>query len=171
MTFDEIWEADVKAPKAKRIPDRRALDSAKARAEALFKGIARELGNDAAQQILGELFREYAEPMAKKEIENRNNKWLLSLYDDYKWPVQKLARQLANLNKIFPFPVHGIRGGYTAKAIDRQLRRLLKKRGGTSGRRGRPASNKEGPDQRPLMKAIERFHKAEARLHKQNGSE
>jgi len=142
--------------------DRQTIDAAKSKAEKFFKNIGRELGDDVARQILGELFHMYGESMTEREIKDYNNETLLEMYDHDGGLVNKLARKLARLNDLYQFPIYGARGGHTAKAIDQQLLRLLKKRGRyVGGQRGRPPSNKEAPQSR-LMELVERYRKAEA---------
>jgi hypothetical protein len=94
--------------------------AAQSRAESLFGEIADEIGIDRAREIFSEL----AKPPTKQKIEEAKNVELLELYIQMKWPVQRLARFLAEANKRFPRRF-GTRSG-TWEAIEKQLWRLIK---------------------------------------------
>jgi len=70
----------------------------------LFEDIEKELGVDQAKEI----FSRFAYVESKREMELDRNLDLLTLYSELKWPVQKLARALAEHDKQFPGSV-GIR--------------------------------------------------------------
>jgi hypothetical protein len=110
-------------------------------AKQVFQKISKLLGRAEAERI----FLALATPLSKKEMEEFKNCELLQFYDDTGWPVQKVAKHLAKANQTLPAAErYGTRGGDDRKLItqqsriDRQLRRLLKKRGRSLGRPGRP---------------------------------
>jgi hypothetical protein len=104
--------------------------SAEAAAKRLYQSIGRQLGWTEAQRIFGAL----AMPPPKKEMEEIRNCCLLQTYIQHRWPVEKLARHLVELNKtLLPQIRYGSRGGaggnpITQKGLEKQLWRLLEKR-------------------------------------------
>ena len=94
--------------------------AARERAESLFNEITNEIGIDRTREIFSQLAR----PPTKQKIEEAKNVELLELYIQMKWPVQRLARFLAEANKRFP-KRFGARSG-TWEAIEKQLWRLIK---------------------------------------------
>jgi hypothetical protein len=134
-TLDDWWDKEIAA--GDKVAD------AEVKAKQLFQTIARDVGNATALRIFRDLggFREFAASSRQSEAEQNNT--LLEAFDSYGWPVQKLARHLAALNRLYGYAIYGTRFGHTAASIDRQLRRLLKKRG--SNRAGKPGRPRKKP--------------------------
>jgi hypothetical protein len=105
----------------------KALVSA-VKARKLFEEIEGEIGSELARQLFGELAASGVQRQ-KRTAEEYNNMLLLGLYIKAKWPVQRLARKLAELNRTFPgkFKFGGRGYGSDAAAIEKQLSRLLRK--------------------------------------------
>jgi hypothetical protein len=119
----DLFDAPEPDIKIKRAADRIIARNA---AERLFRNIAREFGIDEAKSIFGEL----AKPVSKSQLEKLRNSMLLDLYESSgRPPIKKFARWLAKQNKTLPaFAKFGPRVGHSAQALDKQMRRLLKKK-------------------------------------------
>ena len=97
-------------------------------AKQVFQRISKLLGRAEAQRI----FLALATPPSKAEAEELRNCELLQMYIVRGWPIQKLAKHVAKINKTLPANERfGTRGGSDDEKImqdriDKQLRRLLK---------------------------------------------